>query len=153
MTEFLKSWIMSLSGVIIFGSMCEMILPNGVYKKYIRLVIGIMLVAALLSPFVGQDISVEISEFADSSSTEDIANQRLMEDVIAIYRQKLCDKIREDIGEGADIECEICEEEKDFGSIVSVKIVTDKEISKDTQERLAEKYGLSKEQITIEYIG
>ena len=36
MIEFLRGWTLSLAGIIVFGSLCEMLLPNSVYKKYIK---------------------------------------------------------------------------------------------------------------------
>ena len=51
MLDGLRSWAMMISGVVVFGSMCEVILPDGEFQKYIRLAIGIMLIFALVSPF------------------------------------------------------------------------------------------------------
>ena len=52
MIEFLRGWTLSLAGIIVFGSLCEMLLPNSVYKKYINLAIGLILCIAIVSPFV-----------------------------------------------------------------------------------------------------
>ena len=55
MTELLKNIVMSASGIIVFGSVCEMILPDNTYKKYVHLAIGLMLILAFLSPFINRN--------------------------------------------------------------------------------------------------
>lgn len=45
---------MSIAGIIVFGSVCEMLLPNNTYKKYLQTVIGIMLIFAAVSPLLKQ---------------------------------------------------------------------------------------------------
>lgn len=153
MTEIFRSWVLLLSGIIVFGSICEMILPSGVYKKYIRLAIGLMLVLSLLSPFTegDADITVEIPEYSGEYTRDATAEQSQRADILRIYKQKLCDSIKEEIGGGCEIECEVCEEENNFGSIENIRIVADREISGKIIESMCEKYGLSNDKITIEY--
>ncbi len=50
MSDALRMWILTLSGIIVFGSLSEMLLPGGVYKKYVQLAVGLMLTTAVLKP-------------------------------------------------------------------------------------------------------
>lgn len=154
MTDFFKSWILSLSGVIVFGSMCEMILPSGAYKKYIHLAIGLMLILTALTPFTKDRTytELEIPDGAGEYTSRISAEERQNEDIIRIYKQKLCEGMKEELGGGdIEIECEICEEDEAFGSIERVRIKADGELDSDAAERLKEKYGLSDDKITVEY--
>ena len=59
MTGFLKAWTMSVAGIIVFGSICEMILPGSLYKKYVHLAIGLMMILSVLSPIVKHKINTD----------------------------------------------------------------------------------------------
>ncbi len=153
MAEFFKVWVLSLSGIIVFGSLCEMILPSGVYKKYIRLTICIMLALSVLSPFADKqidDIEIEIPE-GEEYTEENSASYRNTDEVIKIYKQKLCDSIRDELGREADVECEVCRDEEAFGRIDALMIQTNDWISEKKIEGICEKYGISKNEISISY--
>ena len=156
MTDFFKSWILSLSGVIVFGSMCEMILPGGTYKKYIHLAIGLMLILTVLTPFTKDrvDTELEIPDGTGEYTSRVTAEERQNEDIIRIYKQKLCEGMKEELGGGCvEVECDICEEDEAFGSIERVRIRTEGELCADASDRLKQRYGLSDDKITIENSG
>lgn len=156
MTDFFKSWILSLSGIIVFGSMCEMILPGGAYKKYIHLAIGLMLILTVLAPFTKERTytELEIPDGTGEYASRTVAEGRQNEDIIRLYKHKLCEGMKEEFGDGSvEIECDICEEGKAFGSIERVRIRADGELDADATDRLKERYGLSDDKITIEYSG
>lgn len=153
MTEFLRSWILSVSGVIVFGSMCEMILPSGVYKKYIHLAIGLMLVLSFLAPFTGGE-RIDLPEIprieeADANRGEESSEA----DIIKIYKKKLCDAIKSEIGDiGGEVQigCDICEDEENFGKIKMVRITTKgAEISDDIIVKIKQSYGLTDGEIEV----
>lgn len=153
MAEFFRAWVLSLSGIIVFGSLCEMILPSGAYKKYIRLTICIMLVLSVLSPFADKQkegIELEIPEGEGHTDAES-ASLRHTDEVMKIYKQKLCDGIEEELGQEVYIECEVCENEEAFGRIESVTIQANRQISEEKIESICEKYGISKNEVSIRY--
>ena len=49
--DIFKDWIAAVAGSIIFASLCEMILPSGNTKKYVSLILGIILSVNMLKPF------------------------------------------------------------------------------------------------------
>lgn len=156
MTDFFRSWILSLSGIIVFGSMCEMILPGGAYKKYIHLAIGLMLILTVLTPFTKDHTytEFEIPDGTGEYTSRSTAEERQNEDIIRIYKQKLCEGMKEELGGGrVEIECDICEEGEAFGSIENVRIRSVDELDSDATDRLKERYGLSDDKITIENSG
>lgn len=155
MSDFFENWALALSGVIVFGSMCEMIMPSGVYKKYVHLTIGIMLVLTVLKPITNfkGDIKTEISdstgEYAEYTEYTS-AEMRQRDEIIKIYKAKLCEKIKATAGdEEVEVKCEICEEEQDFGKIESICIESKNLIDKDIKNILAKDYGIVAERIIV----
>ena len=127
MPEFLKAWTMSLSGIIVFGSLCDMLLPNDAYKKYIHLSIGIILILALISPFTDGKFEIEASLPAFSEIHDIEVEGQEREAILRVYKNKLCEKIKTDIegvaGVEFDIRCEISEEEESFGEVEEIRII------------------------------
>ena len=160
MPEFLKAWAMSLSGIIVFGSVCDMLLPNDAYKKYIHLAIGIILILALVSPFTEGNFETEASlpVFSETYDTETEGQER--EAVLRVYKNKLCEKMKEDVEDIAgvrfDIRCEVNEEEESFGQIEEIWIIADAKGGVRINERaiaiLCDKYGVSRDKISVKYI-
>lgn len=160
MPEFLKAWAMSLSGIIVFGSVCDMLLPNDVYKKYIHLAIGIILILALISPFTEGDFEIEASlpVFSESYDKETDGQER--EAVLKIYKNKLSEKMKADIegiaGVDFEIKCEINEAEEGFGEIEEIRIIADAKGGVRINERaiaiICDRYGVSRDKISIKYI-
>ncbi len=160
MPEFLKAWAMSLSGIIVFGSVCDMLLPNDVYKKYIHLCIGIILILALISPFVEGNFEIEASLPVFSEEYDIKAEGQEREAVLRVYKSKLSEKMKADIegiaGVDFDIRCEINEEEESFGEIEEIRIIADAKngvrINERAIEIICDRYGVSRDKISVKYI-
>ena len=61
--EYLKSFVITLCVTLLFVSAVEMILPSGSIKKYVKYVVGLILMAVILNPIVqilnkGEDVFV-----------------------------------------------------------------------------------------------
>lgn len=161
MSEAIRSWIMVLAGVIVFGSVCEMILPSGAYKKYVQLAIGLMLVLAVIKPFADDGFSamesVSVSSAYDDAMKMD---ERQREDIIKIYKNRLAEKMSAEIKDVAGVEfmlrCEVSEDEENFGSVKKVFIAADAKdnikVSDDAVELIKLNYGLSDSEIEVKYI-
>lgn len=152
MLEFLRNLALSVSGIVVFGSLCEMILPNGVYKKYIHLSIGLVLVIAIISPIISFDKVDEITYI----ELEDMEEAQ-RDDILKLYKKNLVLNMKKEIegvaGVDFDIKCDICDTEEDFGKIKDIRIIVDAEknvkISDIAIERLREKYA---QNIIVKYL-
>ena len=51
MTNFISKWIEQIVICVIIVSLFELILPNGNFKKYIKIVLGIYIIICIISPF------------------------------------------------------------------------------------------------------
>ncbi len=152
MLEFLRNLALSVSGIVVFGSLCEMILPNGVYKKYIHLTIGLVLVISIISPVLNFDTDIDVS-YIDTDKMEEAQK----DDVIRLYKKNLAINMKKQIeaiaGVDFDIKCDVYDTQEDFGKIKNIWITVDAEsgvkISDAAIEMLKENYGHN---ISIKYL-
>lgn len=63
MIEFLSSWAKSLGLAIVIVSILEMLLPNNKTKKYIRMVMGLYVLFSIVSPFIKNKETLDVSNF------------------------------------------------------------------------------------------
>ena len=63
MIEFLSSWAKGLGLAIVVVSILEMILPNNKTKKYIRMVMGVYILFTIISPFIKNKQTIDVSNF------------------------------------------------------------------------------------------
>ena len=90
--EYIKSFIETLVTIIILFSAIELISPNNSMKKYIKFVLGLILIVVMLSPIIdffteGEDKIVStIKEYenilsTDTKTSSDVAVSNEVEDV------------------------------------------------------------------------
>ncbi|MBR2452701.1 MAG: stage III sporulation protein AF, partial [Clostridia bacterium] len=48
--ELIREWIMRIAGITALGAVCDMIMTAGNMKKYVKMVVGLVLVLAVISP-------------------------------------------------------------------------------------------------------
>ena len=90
--EYIKSFIETLVTIIILFSAIELISPNNSMKKYIKFVLGLILIVVMLNPIIdffteGEDKIVStIKEYesilsTDTETSSDVAASNEVEDV------------------------------------------------------------------------
>ena len=150
MIEFLKSMTMSVAGIIVFGSVCEMILPDGSFKKYLHLAIGLMLILAFLSPLSDREgkADVEIPKI-EAESIETVQS----EDVLRLYANKLGKRVEREIkdrtGTDTEVSCVVSSEEKTFGAIEKFEIVCTSGIEDEIYAVAREVFDVPRERVVI----
>lgn len=92
--DWIKNWAMSLSMVIVFGTLTESILPGGNYRKYVHLIVGILLLVSVINPIFGVfDGDFSIKLLPEENSTHEISREKLeykqQKDVIDIYKRTI----------------------------------------------------------------
>jgi stage III sporulation protein AF len=63
---FLKEWVRGLVLLVLLGGCLEMLLPMGGMKRYVRLVLGLLVMLAMVRPvlaFLGQEVKVDFAAF------------------------------------------------------------------------------------------
>ena len=63
MVSFISSWALQIIFAVIIGTILQMLLPEGKNKKYIKIIIGVYVLFAVISPVVGKDINIDLNEF------------------------------------------------------------------------------------------
>ncbi|MCT4621554.1 MAG: stage III sporulation protein AF [Marinisporobacter sp.] len=50
--NFLKSWILNITSVVIFITIIELIFPNSSMKKYIKMIVGLLVMLVIINPIL-----------------------------------------------------------------------------------------------------
>jgi len=159
MIPFFGAYIKTIVSFLLISVLVEIITPDG-YKKYLNLVMGIMLTMAVLNPiisFMGTNMdnlfgvidrkTEEIwrgDESAVNSDYRDIL-------YVTIFKEQLVQSIRNDM-DAQNVDIIIDESEDNFGDIYEIKLYKQEEKT-DTKikDYLAGKYGVTKENIEFIY--
>ena len=162
--EWLRIWIMGIAGAILFGAVCEMILPEGGIKKYIRVVLGVVLVCAIAKPLTdlageeAPDLGLpqgQAGAYAVSQTMEDTQRQQ----VIRLYTSELEAKMEADARQSMpqteiEISLAVSEEENSFGEPQSASVKLSPAGAGAQQEEirraLSESYHIPKDKIWIQ---
>ena len=67
----MKQWILSVAGVAVLSVLCEIILPSGKTKKYVKTVIGVVVTLALVQPLFSL-----FGNFSQGNVLEKVSPQR-----------------------------------------------------------------------------
>lgn len=73
MQELIKNWAVAVAFAVIFGAMVSMLLPESGIKKYVTVVIGIVITIIILSPLIsvlsGADAQAELENALKSAGS------------------------------------------------------------------------------------
>ena len=128
--EWLRDWIMQVAGVIILGAISDMIMTDGAMKKYVKVVVGLVLVFTVIRPVVNiSPSSIDIESPKDSQLRASEVKNRLGEQEQELVFKIYCEKLQQNIENHvytewsceADADVTVEEEDKNrFGNITSV---------------------------------
>lgn len=160
--DFLRQWIINIAATIIFVSFIEIIMPDNSMRKYIRLVVGLLVMIVIINPLLSLtagefDMGDKILEMASAINIRDIRHQvenieeGQRESIIEVYRNRLEEQIarqvtEENLANKVTAEVDIEEDLKSdgFGAIKGIRLfVYDKG---DDQEGI-KKIGIDKVEI------
>ncbi|QXM06017.1 stage III sporulation protein AF [Crassaminicella indica] len=151
MMLFLKSWILNIVTVVIFISIMEFILPNSSMKKYIKMIVGLLVMLVIINPileFMHERVQLEEDIFKTSSAINkrelalnlDQFKGTQQKQIIAIYKNNIEKHIKDQIefnnkvhvlSINSNIEENI--ESKEFGNIKNLNILLSKYEDKQPQ--------------------
>jgi stage III sporulation protein AF len=149
--EFLRDWVVNIVITMIFVTIVEIMMPGGSTRKYISLVIGLMVMLVIINPVLKLmagdfDLGSRVYETSRSIALGDV-NYRMgrlenssREGVIRLYKNSLEQQIEKDIenkGLGkvkAEVKIEERHDAQDFGSITGIRVVITGTADKDTAE-------------------
>lgn len=92
MESFLTTWAVSVTIAILFSAVVNMLLPESGIKKYVSVVMGIVVTIIILSPVVsllsGKDVQRELNEAfkeADSAKIFEFDGARYKDYIYELY--------------------------------------------------------------------
>ncbi len=133
--DMMCNWIMQIAGIIVLGAVCDALMTDGEMKKYVKLVVGLVLTFAVIRPvvnFSADEFRFELPQTKRIAALE--YKQSLEKDeqqmLLRTYRQKLAEKIENTVLTGWNIDSSVqveVEEENNstFGSVKSVRLKAD----------------------------
>ena len=109
MIENISMWAKNITLAVIVVSLFEMLLPNQKLKQYIKVVMGLYILFNILSPLVGQDISINVNEIIENTQSQIVTTEPV--------NQTSMDKRLKQIGE-EELEKDITKKIENAGFIV-----------------------------------
>lgn len=99
MVSFISSWAQQIIFAVIIGTILQMLLPEGKNKKYIKIVIGVYVLFAVINPVIGKDVDLNLDKFNlsvnNAESSLDETNQDQINDLyIANLKQDIILKLK-----------------------------------------------------------
>ncbi len=160
--DWLREWILQIAGIIVIGALCDMILPQTEIRKYVKMVVGLVMVFAVIRPAAGVSFAELIPQIPQNVRSEAVELKEQLDNVeqkeiIGLYCKKIEEKIRDELPvglENAKISVSIEEEKNEYyGSIKSVTVeiksgknAVDAEMLKNI---ISEKFGVEKKSVTV----
>jgi stage III sporulation protein AF len=139
--EFMKGWIINIVTTMIFVAFVEVLVPGSSMRKYVNLVIGLLVMIVIISPLlhlaagdynIGMDI-LNKGHAIDLRDTELLLNsvkQQQKESITRVYREKVQRQVSEQVmhinpGSNAVAEVFIDEDHdsKSFGKILGIRVL------------------------------
>ena len=147
MIEFLSSWAKGLGLAIVVVSILEMILPNNKTKKYIRKVMGVYILFTIISPFIKNKQTIDVSNFeiekynnyvsTSEKTTQTSMDKRIEELYIDKLEKDISKKVKE---QGYDIlNCEVeakLNDSEENSEISKIKLQVKKNESNKVNDKL-----------------
>lgn len=75
MVSFISSWAQQIIFAVIIGIIIQMLIPEGKTKKYIKIVIGVYVLFAVISPVIGKNIELDLNTLNISLETNSVINE------------------------------------------------------------------------------
>ncbi|MGL5378521.1 stage III sporulation protein AF [Clostridium sp.] len=173
--EILKGFITTLVSMLLLMTAIELVAPESSIKKYLKFVLGLILISVMLNPIVAifskdeSEIVSNISKYQDDyiavineekENTVDIKKEKVFKDNLDKNCQKILEEKFKDMEFASDISCSINLESMNY-SIDNVSIgVKEKGIKKiqkiqigdDTSEVMASEEEIQSEAEIISYL-
>lgn len=139
-TSFLREWILQIVSMFVFVSLLEIVLPNGQMKKYIDMIIGLLIIIVIINPFINlifKDIDIErniltLPEINDSTQENSDILELQQDQMKSVYAFRVQEDIMKIIEEktnynvlNAEVETIDELEDEDFGMVTKVYLYVD----------------------------
>lgn len=163
-SEFIYSWLKNLVLIFVLITMVELVMPKGNMRRYINFVIGLLIIYAVISPFINYsnlDFQLDREVFRNLDNqivySEDILEGHETQ-IESLYKEKIAREIKTFVEDNTEyiissLVVEIDKTDENYGAISYLNItifdedeaVEDKEIEIKVQPVVLE-YNIKKEE-------
>jgi stage III sporulation protein AF len=162
--EFLKGWIINIVVTMIFVTFIEIMVPEGSMRKYINLVVGLLVMIVIINPFLNLlasdfDMGSKILEMSRAIDLKDTKLQAenletgQRENIVRVYKNRLEEQIARQVMETnltASVRAEVFIDEdyesEGFGNIESIRVIV---LNAEQNEKKSGKVEVDKVEIKI----
>ena len=155
--EWIRNWAMQVAGITVLAAICDVIMPRGNMQKYVRMVMGLVLIIALVKPLsgiTGERFGAALSDSrARAVEMKNSMTERERSEVLRVYRAKLAESIDNEL-RAAEIDVAV-EEDTDgrFGDRPEVTVTLGGSAGKNAADSaktlICKKFGVSRDNIRI----
>lgn len=87
--EAITGWLLGVVGIVLIGTLVDLILPDGEMQKYIKAIFSIVIVFVMISPIVNIDLNkIDFNKFIYNDSSVTI-NEKYLKNYNNIYKESL----------------------------------------------------------------
>lgn len=107
---YIKSYFLNIIAVILFTVLVEILMPNNSFRGYIKLVLGLLVVLAVIKPITnitGLDIETYIPEEAYTVSSSDV-DEVQNDQINSVFLEQLENHIVADVKNKFNTEISVC---------------------------------------------
>ncbi|MCI9353712.1 MAG: stage III sporulation protein AF [Firmicutes bacterium] len=164
MLEAFSAYIKNIAVFTLFAAFAELLMPENNFKKYLSIVMGLLLLTAVLKPMLlifqrGSDLELQtiqktVSLWAESNEGVNTAQEKWNDEMILdIYKKELEQKWTQELQnkfhtDTVSVLAEFSQQPDNYGQIISVSIVGECERGEEMKEYMKSKYDI--ERILIE---
>jgi len=144
--KYISDYVLNIAFVIILNVIVESVMPSNHFKKYVKSVMGLVVIIVLANPvlkFSDFDLQLEKYILSDSFNYEESETEDSFfeENVNDEFEKNLSQNIKKDIENNFGIECEVFVECENI-NIKSVKIKCEEKDFLNIKNLIDKKYGL-----------
>ena len=149
--DHVREYAISIIVVSLLAVLLENILPNNSSKKYISIMIGLLVMLVILTPLTCLPHFSETFTFPSLRLTDaELSTPASYAFVAEGFEERLSNRICEDIQNtyGTNVHCQVRCNLNENGQITSIQKITLSPYSEDLCQFIAEKYGFEEASIT-----
>ncbi len=161
--DWIRKWVLQIVGVIVLSAVCDMIMIEGNMKKYVKPILGFILIFTMLRPvtaLTAKELYFDVYNDNMYLSTEILNEAESMQrlNTIKMYEKKLADKIKEIIitnyNYDSKVEVSVEKNKKTIGDISNINITifaNDGEVvnTEGIKKFIAGEFGTKNNQINV----
>ncbi len=157
-SDFIYSWIKDLVIIFIIITLVDLVMPKGSMHRYIRFVIGLLIIFAVINPFVNLgniDFQLDKEVFRNIDNQFSI-NEEIIEgqesQIEMMYKDKIANELEGFIDENteyrvSELDIEIDKTEDNFGAISYINLL----IQNEDMEVNEDSIGIRVKPVVLEY--